>query len=206
LRSRVVAALAALAPLALYGVAGATVWKRPVVDRVGVLSAPAPRSGSLLSYVWQEYLPRLPSMQDQVVGVQPWSLWFKGLVGRFGWLDYGYPEWAYALALIAVVAVSVAAGRIAWRRRRGHGRELAVFALAAAGLLGAIAAVSYRAAPPFDQARYLLPLLPLFALVPALVVHAAGPRRGPALAAVLIVAAIGFSGYAQLLTLARYYG
>jgi phosphoglycerol transferase MdoB-like AlkP superfamily enzyme len=171
-----------------------------------VLSAPAPRSGSLLSYVWQEYLPRLPSMQDQVVGVQPWSLWFKGLVGRFGWLDYGYPEWAYALALIAVVAVSVAAGRIVWRRRRGHGRELAVFALAAAGLLGAIAAVSYRAAPPFDQARYLLPLLPLFALVPALAVHAAGPRRGPTLAAVLIVAAIGFSGYAQLLTLARYYG
>jgi 4-amino-4-deoxy-L-arabinose transferase-like glycosyltransferase len=202
------AGLGAAVPLALYAVLGATVWKRPVLDRVGVLSE-SPRSGSplqQLSYAWQEYLPRLPVMGDLVPGVQPWSLWFKGLVGRFGWLDFGFPGWAYGLALVIVGATTIAAGRHAWRSRRGHGGEIAVFALAAAGLMGAVAAVSYRAAPPFDQARYLLPLLPLFALVPALAVRAAGPRRGPVVAALLVLAALGFSVFAQLLTIARYYG
>jgi hypothetical protein len=205
-RARVLGALAALFPLALYGLLGATVWSRPVVDRVDVLKAPAPRSGSLLSYAWQEYLPRLPLMDDLVPGVQPWSLWFKGLVGRFGWLDYGYPGWAYGLALLLVLATVAAAGPYAWSARHGRGREIAVFAVATVGLLGAVAAVSYRAAPPFDQARYLLPLLPLFALVPALAVRAAGHRRAPTVAALLIMLAIGLSGFAQLLTIARYYG
>ena len=203
------AGAAAALPLAVYGVLGATVWRRPVLDRVDVLQAASPRSGSLpdqLSYLWQEYLPKLPLMGDLVPGVQPWSLWFKGLVGRFGWLDYGFPGWAYAVALVIVTATAAAAVRFGWRARRGRGRELAVLALAAGGLMLAVATVSYRAAPPFDQGRYLLPLLPLFALVPALAVRAAGTRRGPVVAASLVIAAVGFSVFGQLLTIARYYG
>ncbi|MDA0164727.1 DUF2142 domain-containing protein [Solirubrobacter ginsenosidimutans] len=208
-RAFAAAGAAAALPLALYGVLGATVWRRPVLDRVDVLQATSPRSGTLpdqLSYLWQEYLPKLPLMSDLVPGVQPWSLWFKGLVGRFGWLDYGFPGWAYAVALVIVAATAAAAARFGWRARRGRGRELAVFALAAAGLMLAVATVSYHAAPPFDQGRYLLPLLPLFALVPALAVRGAGPRRGPVVAASLVIAVVGFSVFAQLLTIARYYG
>ena len=141
-------------------------------------------------------------MDDLVVGVQPWSLWFKGLVGRFGWLDYGFPGWAYALAFVLVAMTLAAACAGGWRERRALARELAVFAVAAGGLMVAVAAVSYRAAPPFDQGRYLLPLLPLFALVPALAVRVGGRLAGAA----LVVAALGFSVFAQLETLARYYG
>jgi hypothetical protein len=208
-RAWALAAATAVLPLAVYGVLGQTIWRRPVLDRVDVLAAESPRAGGVLdqlSYVWQEYLPRLPLMSDLVPGVQPWSLWFKGLVGRFGWLDYGYPGWAYALALaivVATTAVATVGARRGWRR---HGRAIAVFVLAAGGLMGAVATVSYRAAPPFDQARYLLPLLPLLALLPALAVRAAGPRRGRLLGAVLVVGAVGFSVLAQLLTIARYYG
>jgi hypothetical protein len=204
----------------VYGLLGATVWSRPVLDRVDVLTDEPARApgfdgtpGEYLSYLWQEFLPRLPGMDDMVAGIQPWSLWFKGLVGRFGWLDYGYPAPVYALALVIVVGTASAAAFALVRSRRdvlARRGEVAVFAVAALGLAGAIGTVSYRAVSatglPFDQARYLLPLLPLFALVPALAVRAAGPRRAPVLAALLLVCALGFSVLAQLLTIARYYG
>jgi 4-amino-4-deoxy-L-arabinose transferase-like glycosyltransferase len=198
-------AVAAALPLAVYGVLGATVWSRPLLDRVDVLQADSGRSGTLanqLGYLWQEYLPRLPGMADLVPGIQPYSLWFKGLVGRFGWLDYGFPEWAYLVALVIVGLTTAVAAGVLWRERRERARELAVFGLAALGLMGAVATVSYHAAPPFDQGRYLLPLLPLFALVPALAVRAVGRTAG----ALLVVAALSFSVFAQLETIARYYG
>jgi hypothetical protein len=207
-RAWAAAAAALAAPLALYGVLGQTVWRRPVLDRVDILASGSPRSGTLpdrLSYLWQEYLPRVPPMSDLVPGVQPWSLWFKGLVGRFGWLDYGYPEWAYATALVLVAATTAVAAVGVWRDRRARARELAVFAVAAGGLMVGVATVSYQAPPPFDQGRYLLPLLPLFALVPAHAVAAVGARRGRVMGAALVVFALGFSAFAQLLTVARFY-
>ena len=152
-------------------------------------------------------------MEDLVPGIQPWSLWFKGLVGRFGWLDYGSPEWAYLLALALVGAAALPVAILAWRRRAdlpAHGREIAVLAVFAVGLAVAVAAVSYRARMttglPFDQGRYLLPLLGLFAVLPALAVRAGGTRLGPSLAVSLTLAALSFSVFAQLLTVARYYG
>ena len=138
-------AAAAVAPLALYGLLGATVWNRPLFDRVGAVTAsPAATSGAHLptlseqiSFLWQEYLPRLPFMTDLLPGFQLWTLWFKGLVGRFGWLDYGYPPWAYVLALGIVLLITGAAIFHLWQRRdavRRRAGEVAVFGLVAAGL------------------------------------------------------------------------
>ena len=99
-----------------------------------------------------------------------------------------------------------------WQRRdavRRHAGEALVYLLIVAGLAVAISVASYRAYlvnTPFDQARYLLPLLPLFALVPALAVRAAGPRFAPLVGVLLVLTGIGFSVFAQLLTLDRYYG
>ena len=31
-------------------------------------------------------------MNDWFAGLQPWHMWFKGILGRFGWLDYGSPH------------------------------------------------------------------------------------------------------------------
>ena len=204
-------------PLLAYGVLGATTWQRPLIDRVNAVTTPVPAasaySGSPFeqaSYVWQEYLPRLPLMPHLLPASHSWRLWFKGLVGNFGWLDYGYPAGAYYLALAIALAVLGAAGTFLWRRRGSLDiGELAVYGLAAAGLAIAIGVVSYRAVAstgqPFEQARYLLPLLPLFVLVPAVAVRAAGARAAP-LAAALMIVALGYSVLAQLLTVARYYG
>jgi hypothetical protein len=57
----------------------------------------------------------------------------------------------------------------------------------------------------FEQARYLLPLLALYAAIVALAVRAGGRRFGPALAAALVVLAIGHDLFAQAITISRYY-
>ena len=82
----------------------------------------------------------------------------------------------------------------------------------AAGLAAAIAVAGYRYArrhggAPFLQARYLLPLLPLYALFPALAVRALGAalRRSPRRAA-WSRRRRRTALFAQLLTLARFYG
>ena len=214
-----VAALAAAAPLLAYGVLGATVWDRPVLDRVNDVtggSGPPGRPWQLaeqLSYLWQLYLPRLPFMTDLHSLVPPYHLWFKGLVGRFGWLDYGFPGWVYQLAFaVAVVLVVLAATFVAQRRAvvRERLAEAGAFGLMAVGMAGAIGVVGYRtrvdSGGVFEQARYLLPLLPLYALLVALAVLGAGRRFAPPVAVLLVVAAGALSIAGQLQTLMRYYG
>ena len=111
------------------------------------------------------------------------------------------------------VIVGAAAGVHLWQRRdalRSRAGELLVYVLMALGLAAAIAVAGYRyrvdnGGAQFEQARYLLPLLSLYAAVVALAVRAAR-RWAPVAAVVLLVAACGHSLFAQLLTLERYYG
>jgi hypothetical protein len=218
LRGLAAAVGAGALPLAVYGVLGATVLDRPLFDRVNVVTAGATAGArpfllsEQISYLWQEYLPRLPFMTDLMPGVQPYHLWFKQLVGRFGWLDYGYPGWAYPLALGIVLIVAAGAATHLWNHRAGlraRAGEIAVFALLALGLMVAIALVSYRSwltGGSFEQGRYLLPLLPLAALVPALAVRAASPRFAPLAGVGIVLVTLSYSVFAQLLTVARFYG
>jgi 4-amino-4-deoxy-L-arabinose transferase-like glycosyltransferase len=204
-------------PLAIYGVLGMTLWDRPLLDRAGdvTVTTAASRPWHLsqqLTFLWQEYLPRLPLMTDLVPGLQPWQVWFKGLVGYFGWLDYRFPAWVYPLVLGVVVLMAIPAFKHLWDRRAtllARWGEIAVFGLAAGGLMLAIGLVSYRwwlFDGKFEQARYLLPLLPLFALLPALAVRGVGRRFAPVVGVLIVAGALGLSIFAQLLTLARYYG
>jgi 4-amino-4-deoxy-L-arabinose transferase-like glycosyltransferase len=220
-RSLAAGAGAALAPIALYGLLGATVWDRPVVDRVGeVTSGAAPGVtrpwllGEQISYLWQLYLPRAPNLVDLIPAVPAYDMWFKGLVGRFGWLDYGFPDWVYpAAGGIWVIVGALAVTRL-WERRevvRRRGAELLVFAAMAAGLATAIAVAAYQSrvnlgGESFIQARYLLPLLPLYAVFPALAVGALGRRRAPVVAVVLVAGVLAHSLFAQMQTLMRFYG
>jgi hypothetical protein len=68
----------------------------------------------------------------------------------------------------------------------------------------------YRArtggAAGFEQARYLLPLLPFYAAAVALAARAWGLRRGPVVAALLVGVALSHDVLAQLLTVSRFYG
>lgn len=218
------AALAVVAlPVLLYVLVNATVWDRPL--RAGgsgevVSSVAGGGSGKpalireQLAYFWQLYLPRLPFQKDQFAGYLPlWETWLKGFVAHFGWLDYGFPPWAYVLAAIAMGAVAAAAAAMLVRfRRRLRPRlgELATYLTAMLGLLLLIAVGGYQArldgyTYPFEQARYLLPLLGLYGAIAGLGATAGGRRLGPAVGATIVCAAAAHSLWALLATLERYY-
>jgi hypothetical protein len=99
-------------------------------------------------------------------------------------------------------------------RARAHVRSLAplfvCFAVMLGGLIGAIgyAGVRYVLSTgyPFEQARYLFPLLPLYALFIALAARGGGRRWGPAIGAALVVLAMAHGLFAETLTISRYYG
>lgn len=87
--------------------------------------------------------------------------------------------------------------------------ELAVYALAVAGVCVVIGAVSYRilieTGAQFEQARYLLPLLGLYALIVALASRVGGRSWAPVVGVLLVVLALGHDVFSQLLTVQRYY-
>jgi hypothetical protein len=203
------------APIAAYVLLNHLVWARSAIPGgIGPVSGSAGRTFRLreeFSHVWQLFLPRL-WMRPQFSYSPLWETWFKGFVGRFGWLDYGFPAWVYQLARVVSLSVlALAAGELVRRRaavRRRLG-ELAVYALAVVGLWVEIGVQSYRYlianGGVFEQARYLLPLLGLYAAVIALAVRFGGRRWGPVLAAALVVLAIGHDLFAQAITISRYY-
>ena len=41
-----------------------------------------------------------PFMNDQFAYFPPYTTWFKGAIGLFGWLDTPFPNWAYTVALV----------------------------------------------------------------------------------------------------------
>lgn len=211
-------AIAAL-PFAVYVALNVVVWHRSAIGASGITAtAPGtePAATSLrgeLSYVWQLFLPRLPSMQLFHGGGGPYGVWFKGFIGRFGWIDYGFPGWVYPVAgwvsvgLLALVVLGLVRHRRALMRRAP---ELGVYVLMLAGLLAVIGHADYHAyvthSPLFEQARYLLPLLALYAALLGLASRALGRKWGPALGAMIVVLAFGHNLFAQLITVARYYG
>ncbi len=208
-----------------YAIAVTTVWDRSVLSGAGsAVAAPATDGAAArglnqaerLGYIWQLYLPRLPFMLDQFPGPNPMpNLWLHGLIGQFGWLDVSWPlpvyRWArWVLVLIFVLAF---AGLVRSVRRGAFGPravELACYGVSAIGLLGIVGAAGYRSridgSGAFEQARYVLPLLPLYAAAAVLAARSLGARGGPVFAAALIASAFGHTLFAQLLTISRFFG
>jgi 4-amino-4-deoxy-L-arabinose transferase-like glycosyltransferase len=203
------------APWALYVVLDHLVWARSAIPG-GVGSVPGAAGHTFnfneeVSHVWQLFLPRL-WLRPQFGYFPLWETWFKGFIGRFGWLDYDFPAWVYPTALAVSLAVcALAACELARRRRALRRRldELTVYAIALIGLCVEIGVESYRylisGSGVFEQARYLLPLLGLYAAIVALAVRCGGRRWGPVVGATLVVLALGHDLYAQAITIARYY-
>jgi 4-amino-4-deoxy-L-arabinose transferase-like glycosyltransferase len=209
-------------PFAAYVALNVSVWNRSALGGAEIASLARPGVGTggggrslsgLASYVWQLYLPRLPSMRPWFSALPLREIWLHGFIGRFGWLDYGFPGWVYTAALF-VAAVVVIAAMIALVQARASLRrrvwEIATYLVMAAGLLFAIGRSGYQARtggqPQFEQARYLLPLLAPYAALIALAARAGGRRWGPAFGALLIVLAAAHNIFAGLLTFTRYYG
>lgn len=210
----------AAAPFALDVLLNYAVWNRGAIPGgVGSVSTAAgatPLAFSFrgeLEHIWQLYLPSL-GMHDQFSYLPLWKTWFKGFIGRFGWLDYKFSYHFYLEALaVSIAVVAMAIGEIVRKRRAFVRRiaEFAVYLLATLGLLVEVGVQSYRlmiesgGTAQFEQARYLLPLIGLYGAIAALAVRFGGRRWGPVIGAVLVLLAIGHDVSAQVITIARYY-
>ncbi|HEY2180090.1 MAG TPA: DUF2142 domain-containing protein [Solirubrobacteraceae bacterium] len=214
--------LVAALPVALYALLNVLAWHRGGVTAGGVAGVtenalPGGTTVTLaqtLEYSWQLYLPRLWFMKAYFTGYPLWTIWLNGSIGHLGWLDYTFPSWVYSAGRY-VLFVLVGLGLAGLFRLRAWAREmlpmLVCFALMAAGLLGAIGYVGirYRLANyglPFEQARYLFPLLALYGLFVVLAARGLGSRWAGALGAALVALAMFHGLFAETLTISRYYG
>jgi hypothetical protein len=219
----VAAAIATIClPVALYAVLNFAVWDRggPTAGGIsGATNNALPAGGTVtlhqtLDYIWELYLPRLWFMHHAYFGAYPlWNLWFDGLIGHFGWLDFTFPQWVYTDGQYLFYGLAALALLGLFQLRASVKRLLPIFfcfGVMTAGLLAAIgyAGIRYRLTTgyPFEQARYLFPLLPLYGLFIVLVARGLGPRWAGALGAALVVLAMAHGLFAETLTISRYYG
>ncbi len=222
LRMLGIAVAVAAVPVALYALLNIEVWHRggPTAGAIaGATGSTLPSGGAVtlnqtLDYVWELFLPRLWFMHHKYFGEDPvWNIWLDGSIGHFGWLDYSFPAWVYTdgrdlfYALVALALIALA------RLRAGVRQMLpifACFAVMAVGLVGAIgyAGIRYRLTSgyQFEQARYLFPLLALYALFVVLAARGVSRRWAPALGGALVVLAMAHGLFAETLTISRYYG
>jgi uncharacterized membrane protein len=214
---RVLAPSAALAasPVLVYLVANVLSHHHALGLSSGALAQTAKRSVlGEASYIWQLYLPRLPGMRVDFADVSPLrDVWFNGLVGEYGFEDTFFPTWVVRAAVVPVLAIAVLATRELVQRRavlRARLAEIAVYLGLALGVMLLVGASSYLWFPTeaagFPEARYLLPLIPLFGLALALAVRGAGRRWGVSVGALLVVLLMAHDIFSQLQEIARYYG
>jgi Predicted membrane protein (DUF2142) len=215
-------ALATLAVAAVgYAALNEVVWDRPVLGggvenaANAAVDAGNPRPIGLkeqLGYTWQLYLPRAPFLHDQFPYFPPYSVWFKGTVGRFGWLDTAWPDWVYRVALGIFGVLTLLAGAALWRRRRGllaRWPELVSYAVLALGVMGSIGFLGIRfkqdTGYDFAQARYLFPFLAFYGAFCALAALGAGRRFGRPVGAAIVSLAMIHGLLGQLLVISRFY-
>jgi 4-amino-4-deoxy-L-arabinose transferase-like glycosyltransferase len=167
-----------------------------------------------VSYIWQFYLPPLPGMTSWFPGIfTTRQVWFDGMIGLYGWLDTQFPGWVYDIALIPAGLIAMLCiralvdARVALRKRVA---EPVVYAVIGIGVLTLVGASSYAAQlqnhGPYNEPRYLLPMLALLGAVLALAARGAGRRWGPVVGTLIVVLLISHDAFSQLQTIARYYG
>ena len=151
--------------------------------------------GQFFSYLWQFYLPRLPSLAPlrTTPDLPVYDVWVRQLTGVFGWLDVYLPAWLYPVAAVGAAGLGLGSVALLTRlRQRRHLALLAFFALTLLALLVVLHVTEYRAlitgGGPFLQGRYLLPVVSLLGLAVGLVIARAPARiRPPACALALTV-------------------
>ena len=222
LRALGVTIVVAAVPVVIYALLNVFAWNRGGPTAGGLAGAtnsvvaggPAITIGDRLEYMWQLYLPRLSFMTHVYFRQYPlWSTWLDGSIGRFGWVDYGFPKWVYSdgrYVFYVLVALALA-GTVRLRAAvRPVMPMLVSFAAMGIGLLAAIgyAGIDYRLTTglPFEQARYLFPLLALYGAFVVLATRGLRGRWTPLLGATVVLLAMAHGLFAETLTISRYYG
>jgi Predicted membrane protein (DUF2142) len=186
---------------------------------LGLVSKAAERSSAGepitvdLSYLWEFYLPHLPGMTNYFPDLSTFrQLWFDRAVGFYGWLDTPMPVWVDNLALIPAGLMGILAARTLIARRRAlRARlpEILVYFVIGVGLMALIGQAFYQnraiEGSGWAQTRYLVPLLPLAAVLLAAAARGAGRRLGPAVGMMIVILFIAQDVFGQLQVVARFY-
>jgi 4-amino-4-deoxy-L-arabinose transferase-like glycosyltransferase len=165
------------------------------------------------SYLWEEFLPRLPGMEDVRPPQFPhpgYTVYVKRGWASFGFLSINFPNWVYA-AIAATLGAAGLLGVAALLRERAavrrRGWEIAVLALAVLVVWVGSEAVYFvpRAASLGVFGRYMfLAIAPLAALAIGSS-FGAGRRWAPAVATAAVAAVMALQWASQLLTLSSLY-
>jgi 4-amino-4-deoxy-L-arabinose transferase-like glycosyltransferase len=215
LRLPALALAVAAAPTLLEMALNVAVWDRAAVGASAssfALGGIHPTLLGALSYDWQFYFIPLPGQRAPIGGFPVMESWIRGFVGLFGWVDTEWRQPVYDAALVPLAAIGgllaaalVRQRRALWRRRL----ELLAYALMVAIFAAFVATASYIVYVRFHQsvaqARYLIPLAPLYGALLALAARGAGRRWMPVVGSAIVVLAIAHDVFAQLLVVSRYY-
>ncbi len=202
------------APVVLYALRNITTHKSLLGIVSGSIRSLGHHSTSAeLTYMWQFYLPRLPGMTNDFPGIfTPLQIWFKGIVGRYNWLETVFPGWVYTVALIPAALIAGLCARELYLSRaelRSRASELAVYLVMCLGLMLLLAGASFLSFPILNagdsEPRYLLPLLAVGSALLALAARGAGRRWGPVAGVAIVVLILTHNILSQLLEISRYY-
>lgn len=157
-----------------------------------------------VGYMIQFYFPSPPFLAPFPL-IEPlpvYDTFLKGAWGSFSWLEVDLPGQIYAA--LAAVTMAVGVGAIVTITRRWQAvdkRLLAVFASVVICLLAGLHLTEYKlvkSGVPFNQGRYILPLIGLAAIAVVCALRSLPARWQPRLAASWLVMLFGL----QLLSLA----
>ncbi len=203
------------AGLGLYTIFGATPGSGAYGGTVGALNSGGFNIRQFLSFVYQFYFPRLPSLQPRLGPEYGYrQVFIDTFYGAFGWLEVTFKPRVYdllqvcsALGLVGLYTACIARRRVlldAWP-------SVIVMLSLLITTIVFLHYVSYEALLTSNGGevlivgRYLLPMIALFGLAIAFVVGSLPARVGPLAGAAVLVGGTLLSLSGLGITMARFY-
>ena len=179
----------------------------------GVGSAALDMPKTFLSYLWQEFLPKLPFMHD--LHPQKWpayDIYVQRGWAAFGWYTVQFSNWVYKVIVVVMLLTAAAAIVSAIRRTsttRSLSVEIAVLFLMVTGVIVGVAAAYFTPVGGregvFEQGRYAFTAIAPLAALAVAGCTVLGARRIPVLTGLLVAATAGLFAASGWLALSQFY-